>query len=177
MTFNSSVAMQVRAVKETELQDLARIWQDGWLDAHARVLPPELVRYRTLESFRLRLHAALPSIRAVGVPDCAVGFCLVQGAELYQLYVAECGRGAGVGRVLLADAEARLSASGVGTAWLTCAIGNERAALFYERHGWKLVRTTISQLKTQDEPFPLRVWRFEKGLTQTLPAASSDGSR
>jgi polar amino acid transport system substrate-binding protein len=35
-----------------EIHFLAKLWYDGWQDAHARILPGELARYRTLEVCR-----------------------------------------------------------------------------------------------------------------------------
>ncbi len=96
-----------------------------------------------------------------------LGFSIVQGAELYQLFVSGPSRGSGVAAALIADAEARLSASGVATAWLACAIGNERAARFYEKCGWSRVGTMINRLDTPSGPFPLEVWRYEKSLSSS----------
>jgi ribosomal protein S18 acetylase RimI-like enzyme len=93
-----------------------------------------------------------------------VGFCIVKADELYQLYVSSQARGSGAAAALVADAEARLAQSGVQTAWLACAIGNERAARFYEKCGWKRAGTMISQLDTKEGIFPLEVWRYEKVL-------------
>jgi hypothetical protein len=47
--------MDVRAAEEREIDHLARIWYEGWNDAHAHLVPAELTRQRTLESFRDRL--------------------------------------------------------------------------------------------------------------------------
>jgi len=156
--------MDVRTAEETELDQLASIWYHGWQDAHARILPTELARHRTLESFRHRLQTALPNVRVAGSPDQPLGFCIIKDDELYQLYVSAGARGSGVAAALLADAEERLSALGVKTAWLACAIGNERAAKFYEKNGWRRVGNMISQLPTPDGLFPLEVWRYEKNL-------------
>ncbi len=125
--------MRVRAAEATELDQLAKVWFDGWHEAHARIVPAELTRVRTLPSFRDRLQAALPDTRTVGDVCSPLGFCVVKGDEVYQLFVAKEARGTGVAAALLADAEARLSANGVATAWLACAIGNDRAARFYEK--------------------------------------------
>jgi RimJ/RimL family protein N-acetyltransferase len=65
---------------------------------------------------------------------------------------------------LLADAEARLSELGVETAWLACAIGNARAARFYEKCGWRRAGTMINHAETSSGTFPLEVWRYEKLL-------------
>ena len=157
--------MDIRAAEKAELNQLADVWYDGWRDAHARIVPAELTRLRTRESFRNRLEAALPDVRVVGPSGAPVGFCIVKGDELYQLYVSAGSRGSGLAAALIADAEARLSERGVETAWLACAIGNERAARFYEKCGWRLARRMVSQLETADGTFPLEVWRYEKSLT------------
>ena len=56
-------AMEVRDAKEYEVDALAKIWYDGWQDAHAAILPEELKRIRTLESFAERMSAARWSLR------------------------------------------------------------------------------------------------------------------
>lgn len=101
---------------------------------------------------------------------------MVRGHELYQLYVSAHGRGIGVGGALLADAEERLLALGGTSVWLACAIGNERAATFYQKHGWKRTGTMISHLNTPDGPFPLEVWRIEKDLRPSSCAALAEVS-
>jgi GNAT superfamily N-acetyltransferase len=157
--------IDVRGAEEGEIDQLARIWYDGWHDAHAPIVPPELTRLRTLESFRDRLQAALPHIRVAGPSGAPVGFSIVKGDELYQLFVSAPSRGSGAAAALIADAEARLSAAGAEIAWLACAIGNERAARFYEKRGWRRAGTMINRLETPIGQFPLEVWRYEKSLT------------
>jgi GNAT superfamily N-acetyltransferase len=170
--------MDVRAAEAAEIDALTQIWYDGWQDGHARVVPAELVRLRTRESFRQRLVAALPDIRVVGPPGAPVGFSIVQSDELYQLFVLAEARGSGVAAALMADAEARLHASGVTTAWLACAIGNDRAARFYEKCGWRRVGTMVNALQTDDGPFLLEVWRYEKSISRrTRIPANRDRAR
>lgn len=156
--------MNVRKPARSDVDRLAKIWYEGWKDAHARLLPPELARYRTRERFRERLERHLTTVRVAGPPGAPLGFCMIRGDELYQLYVAAPARGRGVAAALLAEAEARLAASDVQTAWLACAIGNDRAARFYEKHGWRRSATVVTPLETSDGPFPLEVWRYEKRL-------------
>ena len=157
--------MRVRAAEATEIDQLAKVWFDGWHEAHARIVPVELTRVRTLPSFRDRLQAALPDTRTVGDVRAPLGFCVVKGDEVYQLFVAKEARGTGVATALLADAEARLSANGVATAWLACAIGDDRAARFYEKSGWRRAGTVVNLAETSVGAFALDVWRYEKTLT------------
>jgi GNAT superfamily N-acetyltransferase len=163
---------RVRAATLDEIDTLARLWYDGWHESHAHLVPPELTRLRTIESFRERLQAALPQIRVVGPSGSPVGFCIVKGAELYQLFVAAPARGTKVAAALMADAERQLAAGGATTAWLACAIGNERAARFYEKSGWRRAGSVVDLVETSTGPFPLEVWRYEKSLTPTPPSAS-----
>jgi ribosomal protein S18 acetylase RimI-like enzyme len=157
--------MDVRAAEAAEIDPVAMVWYEGWHEAHATIVPAELTRVRTLESFRQRIQEALRDVRVVGPPGAPVGFYIVKGAELYQLFVSAGSRGSGVAAALIADAEAGLSASGVETAWLACAIGNARAARFYEKHGWCRVGTMINRLDTLSGEYLLEVWRYEKALT------------
>jgi len=93
-----------------------------------------------------------------------MGFCITKGSELYQLYVCSDARGAGIASALIRDAETRLSKQGVRTAWLACAIGNERAARFYEKQGWRRTGSVVEHLDVEGGTFPLEVWRYEKAL-------------
>ncbi len=157
--------MAVRDAEESEVDHLAGIWYDGWRDAHEQIMPAELTRLRTRESFRDRLQAALPGVRVIGTSGEPVGFYMIKGSQLYQLYVSAPARGSGAADMLITDAEATLSRQGVETAWLACAIGNERAAKFYERCGWNRIGTMIDHVETPKGELLLEVWRYEKSLS------------
>lgn len=106
----------------------------------------------------------------VAGPEAApYGFCTIREDELFQLFVDPKGRGTGVAALLLTDAEARLAARGIATAWLACAIGNDRAARFYEKCGWRRVGTMINAAVTAQGPYPLETWRYEKRLGEQAP--------
>ncbi len=154
----------IRDAKLSEIGALAKIWYDGWQDAHLRILPAELARARTLESFERRMAGALADVRVTGSSQSLLGFHMLKADELYQLYVSAPARGAGVAAVLIEDAEARLAQRGVKVAWLACAIGNLRAARFYEKRGWTRAGSVVSELETGDGVFNLEVWRYEKRL-------------
>jgi GNAT superfamily N-acetyltransferase len=137
VTSANAPAPPVRAAMTDDIDLLARIWYDGWQDAHAGILPGALASRRTIDRLRERLRAELPDVRVLGPPSAPVGFCLLRGDELCQLYVSSVVRGTGAAAALTADAESWMGASGVETAWLACAVGNARAARFYEKQGWR----------------------------------------
>ncbi len=158
--------MPVRNAEHTELDALAQIWCDGWHESHARIVPAALTRLRTRENFRSRLEATIRDVRVVGPSGEPAGFCLVKGDEVYQLFVSAQSRGSGAAATLIGDAEARLFKSGVDRAWLACAIGNERAARFYEKSGWQRAGTMMNHVETSEGTFALEVWRYEKSLAR-----------
>ena len=158
--------MVVRAARPEDVDTIARLWYDGWQDAHALILPEELKAVRTLASFGDRLRAALDRV-FVAVPDEGgdpIAFYFLKGDELYQFYVAREARGTGVAAALMTDAEQRLRGLGISRAFLACAIGNDRAARFYEKSGWRRVGTWVDMVETTNGPFALEVWRYEKDL-------------
>jgi ribosomal protein S18 acetylase RimI-like enzyme len=159
--------MLVRPAEPRDLEPLSRLWQDTWHEAHARLVPAELTQLRTLDSFRQRLETAIADIRVVGPAGSPSGFCMIKGSELYQLFVSPQARGTGAAAALLADGEARLCSAGVQDAWLACAIGNDRAAAFYEKHGWRRVGIMVNEAETSAGTFALDVWRYEKRVTVT----------
>jgi GNAT superfamily N-acetyltransferase len=163
----SAETMTVRPAEDGEIDHLAKLWFDGWRDAHERIVPAELTRVRTLESFRDRLRAGLSTVRVIGPHGAPIAFYMLKGAEVYQFYVSAQARGSGVAAMLIGDAEQHLAANGVDVAWLACAIGNDRAARVYEKCGWHRAATIVNDLETSAGTFRLPVWRYEKALGST----------
>lgn len=155
---------RLRTARPEDVPALAGIWYRGWHEAHAHLMPPELTAFRTLTSFEERLPALLPDVVVAELDGEPIGFCAIQEDELFQLFVDQAGRGSGVAGALVEDAEQRLAARGVATGWLACAIGNDRAARFYEKCGWRRTGTMINPAVTPHGPWPLETWRYEKAL-------------
>ena len=158
--------MNIRPAHASDLDRLAQIWFDGWRDGHLTIVPAALAKLRTFESFRERLHAALDHTHLAIVGDRTVGFVIFKQDEIYQFFVAAEARGTGIAAVLMDHAEQHLAARGIATAWLACAIGNDRAARFYEKRGWRRTTTMLYQAETSEGPFAIENWRYEKNLTR-----------
>ena len=70
-----------------DTDELARVWVEGWNDAHAQILPHELARFRTLSYLRARLAGSLADTSVAASDGRPVGFAMVKKDELDQLYV------------------------------------------------------------------------------------------
>src|SRR5690349_10094321 len=128
--------MSIRNPLPSEIEPLAQLWLAGWRDAHLEIVPPELEKHRDLGNLRRRMGEGLANVRVAGPEGDPLGFYMLKDDELYQFYVSSRARGIGVAATLMADAEAMLASRGLETAWLACAVGNNRAARFYEKSGW-----------------------------------------
>ena len=155
--------LSIRAAVLADVDDIVAIWMEGWHAAHAAIVPKSLVRLRTRDSFRERVLAHLAKI-SVAVGSHVLGFYYLDDDELDQFYVSKTARGKGVATAMMLHAEAQLTEAGHATAWLGCAIGNDRAARFYEKAGWVNTGPFDMELETSEGLFLLTTWRFEKTL-------------
>ena len=154
----------IRDATKSDVGVIASLWHDGWHDAHASIVPRELTHLRSRESFIKRSRRYFRRMRIANQSGVTTGLCITKDDELFQMYVASAARGTGLALSLMNDAEQILRARGVSRAWLSCAIGNERAARFYRKCGWEMVRTEFDELETVDGIFSLEIWRFEKDM-------------
>ena len=115
---------------------VADLWHESWHLAHAGHVPDGLTAARTRAAFRERTPGRVDVTTIAEVDGRVVGFTILDGAELEQLFVAPDQRGSGVAALLLADAEAKIARAGHRIAWLAVVEGNARARAFYAKHGW-----------------------------------------
>ena len=153
----------IRDCQASDVEFVAKLWEILWHSAHSNIVPQELVRLRTRESFVQRTHELINHIRVCGSGE-AQGFSITRKDELYQLYVSATAQGTGLAKLLIEDAETQIKTSGFSRCWLVCAVGNERASAFYKKRGWELKRTETHELETSEDAFLLECWRFEKTL-------------
>lgn len=161
----SSAAVALVPATPGHFEEVAALWQAAWGDGHRGHVPDGLLPHRTPGAFRrrtaYRLDAMTVAVDREGAGSSVVGFHVVNGAEVEQLYVSAHWRGTGVATTLLTDAE-RTIATRHATAWLAVAPGNARARRFYERCGWQDAGDFDNPADTQDGVVLVPTRRYEK---------------
>jgi ribosomal protein S18 acetylase RimI-like enzyme len=133
--YASDAGFTLRAAVPEDAEAIAAVWHAGWADGHLGHVPEALSAHRTLDDFRRRVPERLPQTMVAIAAGRVVGFVMLHGDEVEQVYVAREARGRGVADALLARAEQQVSGRAP-VAWLAVAAGNARARRFYERNGW-----------------------------------------
>jgi GNAT superfamily N-acetyltransferase len=127
----------IRPAGEADMAAVADLWHEGWHSGHAGHVPEGLTAARTLEAFHELTPARVAATTvALGESGELLGFVMVVGDEVEQVFVGPSGRGTGVAAVLLSEAEKQVAADGHDLAWLAVVAGNARARRFYEKCGW-----------------------------------------
>ena len=154
-----------RPAVEADFAPAARLWADGWAEAHIAHVPEALTRLRTVEDFERRLRGFGDGLRVAGPEGAPFGLCVVRGHLLDQIFVSPDARGTGLAKTLLADGEARIAAAGFDEAELDCIPENTHARTFYERMGWVDCGIEDAILESSDGPFTLPCVIFKKSLS------------
>ncbi|MER5509170.1 GNAT family N-acetyltransferase [Streptomyces sp. NPDC002766] len=164
MPAHDSPITVLRPAAPADVPALAAIWRTGWRDGHLGHVPDELVAVRTPESFAARAAERVADTVVATRGGAVVGFVVVVGDEVEQLYVAAEHRGAGVAGALLARAEEVVRRRGHRRAWLAVVAGNARARRFYERQGWADEGPFDYAAEGPDGPVTVPCHRYTKGL-------------
>ncbi|MCK9795912.1 GNAT family N-acetyltransferase [Isoptericola sp. 4D.3] len=127
---------ELRPATAADADAVAHIWREGWADAHLGHVPDALVAVRTPASFAERARDRVADTTVATRQGTVVGFVMVAGDEVDQLYLDRTARGGGLGGALLRHAEAVVRAAGHDRAWLAVATGNAAGRRFYARQGW-----------------------------------------
>ena len=91
-----------------------------------------------------------------------VGFIMVVGDEVEQVYVDRDARGSGVAGALLTESVRQVAAHGHDVAWLAVATGNARARAFYEKQGWVDAADLPYEVEALGQRFVSPCRRYEK---------------
>jgi GNAT superfamily N-acetyltransferase len=160
--------LDIHSAKAADHGKIVQLWHQGWHEAHAALVPPEVLSFRTEDHFATWLKEANDTFYVATDGTQCLGFVSVKAAEVVKLYVGRPARGTGAAHALLSFAEKLLSASGVTQAELLCTAGNSRAETFYLREGWRLTDTYQEALwmpKGVNRQFIVPTHRFQKALS------------
>lgn len=161
----STPPIAVRAAGNNDLQAVARVWAEGWRDAHEQWVSPELMVLRTEASFRPRARARIQSTLVAVDGLSVLGFVIVVHDEVEQMYVDRESRGSGVAAQLLAAAERVVAARGFEQTWLAVIPENIRARRFYERRGWVDQGAFSYEAEGDSGPIHVLCRRYVKALS------------
>lgn len=159
--------IEIRLARQEDHVAIVQLWHQGWHDAHAHLVPAEILAFRTRKYFSLWLSQSADEFHVALSGQKLVGFASMKGAELVKLYVGTEARGTGTAHALLSHAENLLLRQGVEKAELFCTAGNVRAQRFYVREGWLLSRTFEDALWLPDNfsgRFTVETHQYEKHL-------------
>ena len=156
--------LAVRPATADDVTVLARIWHQGWGDAHQGNVPEALYAYRTEDSYPARVRDRLPRTLVADRAGLVLGFVVVVDDEVEQVYVDRAARGAGVARALLGRAEQVIAGRGHRTAWLAVVAANAPARTAYERTGWVDSGPVDYDAEVPGGTIPVPCRRYEKAL-------------
>jgi ribosomal protein S18 acetylase RimI-like enzyme len=155
----------LRAGTPADAPTVADIWHEGWHAAHPGHVPDGLTERRTLAAFHDRAPQRVDDTTVAELDGRVVGFVMVVGDEVEQVYVDRAARGSGVAGVLLDEAEHQVAAGGHEVAWLAVASGNSRARAFYEKQGWADAGDLPYEVEALGERFVSPCRRYEKPVS------------
>lgn len=154
----------LRRATPADVDVVARIWHTGWEDGHLGHVPAELLPFRRQEHFTSRTRARIGSMWVAEADGQPVGFVVVQGDEVEQIFVDRGARGTGVAGLLLRKAEDEIRDAGHRRAWLAVVAGNQRARSFYARLGWRDAGPISYMAETAAGPLAVPAHRYEIDL-------------
>ncbi|MGY2703133.1 N-acetyltransferase family protein [Nocardioides sp. HB32] len=152
----------LRPAVPDDMATVADIWHRAWHVSHPGHVPDGLTAGRTLAAFHERTPSRTADTTVAEVVGRVVGFAMVSGDELEQIFVDPDLHGSGVAAPLLADGERRIAEAGYDVAWLAVVVGNDRARRFYEKHGWYDAGDLPYHVTAQGEQFISPCRRYEK---------------
>ena len=153
----------LRPATMNDMDAMAEVWHQGWVDGHVGHVPAALHPHRTRDHFLRRVPERIPSTTVAVIDARVVGFVTVRDDEVNQLFVAREARGVGVASALLRHAEGVIARQ-ADVAWLAVANGNARARRFYEREGWQDVAAIDYQAEIEGGTIAVPCRRYERIL-------------
>jgi putative acetyltransferase len=142
----------LRPATQADIAAAADVAARSYRAAFADILDAAALDARTPGFFAERFAAALQLLVVAISEGTLLGFSLMANGHIDMLFVDPACQGSGVGRRLLAEAEAR------GASSLECFRANFAARRFYEGRGWRLAQAYARAFAGAEHEFV----RYEK---------------
>ena len=126
----SELALRPAAPEDADA--LGRVAHDSFHQAFAGIMSAAALAQRPLPFFVGRFAEQWPHVTVATEAERIVGFSMVRQGHIDMLFVDPATQARGIGKALLASAEA------AGARSLECFRDNREARAFYEAHGWTL---------------------------------------
>ncbi len=163
----------LRPAVPEDMATVADIWHRAWHVAHPGHVPDGLTAARTRTAFHERTPSRVADTTVAEVDGRVVGFAMVDGDELEQLFLDPDLHGTGVAAPLLTAGEQQIAEAGYDVAWLAVVVGNARARRFYEKHGWHDAGDLPYEVTALGETFISPCRRYEKRVSTAGTTAPS----
>lgn len=161
----------IRAATLADVEDLASVHVQSWIDAYTGLLPAETIAGMSIDVRRdmwsRRLNRSVEDVWVAESDGAVVGLASIGPAQdppgwghLYNIYLVASAWGRGLGSGLWEAAMSGFDGMGLADRQLYVLDTNERARKFYEWKGWRHDGTVI-----MDDSFgePIREVRYVSG--------------
>ena len=132
----------IRKLQSGELNSVAEFYHAVWHETHAPLQDPRVAKWRGVAFFKSRLERWQNETLVAWIGSDIAGFASWHDTELEALFIAPQHRSSGLGAKLLAAAENEMRKSDAKELSLDCVCANIAARKFYERNGWRVMKTT-----------------------------------
>ncbi len=143
--------LSIRQASVEDIAPLSELAALAYAQAFAHLLAAGQLKERPVAYYRERFQAQIDGLWLAQTRDAAratlLGYFLLRGNELEQIFLDPGCTDQGIGRALLQQAQ-RLGANE-----LECFAENHRARRFYERAGWQLAETFAREFEGHRHSF------------------------
>ena len=133
--------IEIAPLNSADLDSVSALYHSIWHETHAPLQDARIARSRDLTFFKSRLQRWQKNTLVACVDSEIAGFASWECPALEALYVSPQYRSSGLGAKLLARAEDAMRKSGASELSLDCVCGNISGRKFYERNGWRVLKT------------------------------------
>lgn len=141
----------IRPANPADIAPLSELAARAYARAFAHLLAAGQLKQRPVAYYRERFQAQIDGLWLAESSDAGratlLGYFLLRGKELEQIFLDPGGTDHGVGRALLQQAER------LGATELECFAGNHRARRFYKRAGWQLTEAFEREFEGHRQSF------------------------